>query len=73
MERVENAMVEDGHWSDDNFDAQAERLQERLEAAADRMEDENLQEAFDAQIARMGKLNDELKRVTRFLNGPDDA
>ncbi len=76
MARIENAMVLDGHWWTDDWDAQMDRLEaadERMEAARVQaaIEDEELSDAIDANIERMDKLDDELKRVTRILNGEE--
>ena len=82
MTTTENAMVQDGHWSDNAGEAEHirhEARQDARDAEADATEDEhkasatphdNILDAFDVQIKRMETLNDELLRLTRFLNGP---
>ena len=66
MERIENAMVQDRHWQDNSFEAQMARAESCSEA-------EELSAGFDAEIARMDKLDDELRRLTRIIEGPGDA
>ncbi len=78
-ENIQNAMVQDGHWQDDDLDAAIARVEANIEAACERleaslvqayMEAEEFSREIDANIERMDKLNDELKFVARFIDDP---